>query len=109
MQIFKSFSIGLSLLFLSACGPAPLYAAKVKVRIDRQPVFDITDAPLISKSVEGAVYAAQAGGTAVQGVSASIQRIRSVNGHIFGVALTKAGGDTNGDRLRQGAKDEARG
>lgn len=79
MQIFTSFSIGLSHLFLSACGPVPLYAANVEAQIDRQPVFDMTDAPLISKWVEGAAYAAQ------------------------------AGGDTNGDRLRQGARDEARG
>jgi Mrp family chromosome partitioning ATPase len=106
MQIFKSFSIGLSLLLLPVCGMAPLYATKVAVQMDRQPVFDITDAPLIS---DGAVYVTQAGGTAVQGVRASIRRISSVNGHILGVAHTKADGDTNGYRLRHSAEDEARG
>ena len=43
--------------------------------------------------VIGFVYAVTAGGAAVRGVKASIQRIREVNGHVFGVALTKVGGN----------------
>jgi hypothetical protein len=108
MQIFQSSSGGLSQLLLPACGSAPLYAAKVEVQIDRRPVFDMTGAPFISKPIARTLYVAQAEGTALHGVRASIQRIHSVNGHIFGVALTKVGGDTNGYRLRHGAEDEAR-
>ena len=86
------------------------------ILIDSPPVLGMTDAPLISKSVEGVVYVVQAGGAAVRGVKASIQRIRQVNGHIFGIVLTKVGNNAKGYGYgygygygqRYGEEDEAR-
>lgn len=64
--------------------------------IDCPPVLGMTDAPLIAKAAEGVVYVVQSAGAAVRGVRASIKRIRQVNGHIFGIVLSKVSARSSG-------------
>ncbi len=65
------------------------------VIIDSAPVLGMTDGPTIAKSVEGVIYVVESTGPAVRGVRASINRVRQVGAHIFGVVLTKV-------KLKQG-------
>lgn len=65
--------------------------------IDSPPVLGMTDAPLIAKEVDGAVYVVQAGGPAVRGIRASIDRLKKANAHVYGIVLTKVGGSSSGD------------
>lgn len=59
------------------------------VIIDGPPLLGMTDAQLIAKSVEGVVYVVQSAGAALRAIRSSIDRLRLVNAHIFGVILTK--------------------
>ena len=61
--------------------------------IDSPPVLGMSDAPLIAKAVEGVVYVVQTGGAAVRGIRACLNRLKQVNGHVFGVVLTKDTGN----------------
>ena len=94
-------------VFAIAAGPVPPSAAELlsgdrlaqfvheglerfdHIIIDSPPVLGMTDGPLIAKAVEGVVYVVQSGGAAVRGIRASIDRLRQVNAHLFGVILTK--------------------
>jgi capsular exopolysaccharide synthesis family protein len=66
------------------------------VIVDSPPILGLTDAPIISRAVEGCVLVVEMGGAAVRGIRASIERIHIVGGHIFGVALTKVPHQTEG-------------
>jgi capsular exopolysaccharide synthesis family protein len=66
------------------------------VVVDSPPILGLTDAPIISRAVEGCVLVVEAGGAAVRGIRASIERMRMVGGHIFGVVLTKVPKQTEG-------------
>jgi Mrp family chromosome partitioning ATPase len=66
------------------------------VVVDSPPILGLTDAPIISRAVEGCVLVVEAGGAAVRGSRASIERMRMVGGHIFGVVLTKVPKQTEG-------------
>ncbi len=59
------------------------------VIVDGPPLLGMTDAQLIAKAVEGVVYVVQSAGPALRGVRASIDRLKVVNAHIFGVILTQ--------------------
>jgi capsular exopolysaccharide synthesis family protein len=77
--------------------------------IDAPPVLGFADVPLIAQVVQGAIYVVEAGGPKVGAIQASLDRIRQVNGSIFGLILTKlrtrdteyayiySYGDTKGD------------
>jgi len=57
--------------------------------IDSPPVLGLADAPLIARAVEGCVYVVEAEGVAVRGIRSALDRIQAVQGHVFGVVLTK--------------------
>jgi capsular exopolysaccharide synthesis family protein len=59
------------------------------VLVDSPPILGLSDAPVISRAVEGCVVVVEYEGVAVRGVRASIDRLRMVGAHIFGVILTK--------------------
>ncbi|MCZ8085656.1 MAG: polysaccharide biosynthesis tyrosine autokinase [Rhodobacteraceae bacterium] len=101
-------------LSMIAAGPVPPSAAELlsgdrlgqfvseglekfdHIVIDSPPVLGMSDAPLIAKAVEGVVYVVQTGGAAVRGIRACLNRLKQVNGHVFGVVLTKVGGGAKG-------------
>lgn len=64
--------------------------------IDSPPVLGMSDAPLIAKAVEGVVYVVQTGGAAVRGIRTSLNRLRQIDGHVFGVILTRVGSGAKG-------------
>ena len=57
--------------------------------IDSPPVLGLADAPLIARAVEGCIYVVEAEGVAVRGIRSALDRLRTVQAHIFGVVLTK--------------------
>lgn len=59
------------------------------VVIDSPPILGLTDAPLLSRAVEGCVYVIQAEGVAVRGLRASLARLQASHAHIYGAVLTK--------------------
>jgi capsular exopolysaccharide synthesis family protein len=59
------------------------------VVLDAPPILGLADAPLISNVVEGCVFVIESNGVAVRGARSALDRLRSVNAHIFGVILTK--------------------
>lgn len=59
------------------------------VVIDSPPILGLTDAPLLSRAVEGCVYVVQAEGVAVRGLRASLARLQASHAHIYGAVLTK--------------------
>jgi len=59
------------------------------VIIDSPPVLGLTDAPLLSRAVEGAIFVVEFHGIAVRAVRASLDRLRMAHAHVFGVVLTK--------------------
>ena len=69
------------------------------VVIDGPPVLGLADVPLISRAVEGIIFAVEAGGSKLKDIQGAIQRIQSANARIFGVIVTKL--DT--ERLSYGA------
>jgi capsular exopolysaccharide synthesis family protein len=66
------------------------------VLVDSPPILGLSDAPVISRAVEGCVIVVEAEGVAVRGVRASIERLRMVGAHIFGVVLTKVDQKSDG-------------
>ncbi|MFL0355228.1 GumC family protein [Erythrobacter sp. GH1-10] len=59
------------------------------VLIDAPPVLGLADAPLISKSVGGVIYVAEANGASVKGIRAAVQRLKDVRAPLLGVILSK--------------------
>lgn len=59
------------------------------VVIDAPPILGLADAPLLSRAVEGCVFVVQADGVAIRGIQSALNRLRSVNAHVFGTVLTK--------------------
>lgn len=59
------------------------------VVIDSPPILGLADAPLLSRAVEGCVFVVEAEGVAVRGIRASLDRLRTVQAHVFGAVLTK--------------------
>lgn len=59
------------------------------VIIDSPPVLGLTDAPLLSRVVEGSVFVVESHGIAIRAIRASLDRLRMVHAHVFGVVLTK--------------------
>lgn len=59
------------------------------VVIDSPPILGLADAPLLSRAVEGCIMVVEADGVAVRGVKASLNRLRAVNAHLYGVIITK--------------------
>ena len=57
--------------------------------VDAPPILGISDAPIISRAIEGCVLVVQAGAVPVRGIRASIARLQMAHAHIFGVVLTK--------------------
>lgn len=57
--------------------------------IDSPPILGLADAPLLSRAVEGCIFVVEAEGVAVRGLKASLNRLLSVHGHVFGIVLTK--------------------
>lgn len=59
------------------------------VVIDAPPILGLSDAPLLSRAVEGVVVVIQAEGVAVRGIRAALDRLRMGGASIFGAVLTK--------------------
>jgi polysaccharide biosynthesis transport protein len=59
------------------------------VVIDAPPILGLADAPLLSQAVEGCIFVVEAEGVAMRGIKASLDRLHSVQAHIFGAILTK--------------------
>lgn len=59
------------------------------VIIDAPPMLGLADSPLISQQVEGVVFIVSASGPSVRLVRSALERLHTVNAHIFGVMLTK--------------------
>lgn len=59
------------------------------VIVDAPPVLALADAPLLAQTVEGCIFVVESGGVAVRGIQASLDRLRAVQAHIFGVILSK--------------------
>jgi len=59
------------------------------VIVDAPPVLALADAPLLAQTVEGCIFVVESGGVAVRGIQASLERLRAVQAHIFGVILSK--------------------
>lgn len=66
------------------------------VIVDSPPILGLSDAPVISRAVEGCVIVVEAEGVAVRGIRSSIERMRMVGAHIFGVILTKVDQKSDG-------------
>lgn len=59
------------------------------VIIDAPPVLGFADVPLLAQTVEGVAYVVESGGAKVRAIEASLDRIRQVRGHIFGLVVMK--------------------
>jgi capsular exopolysaccharide synthesis family protein len=59
------------------------------VIIDSPPVLGLTDAPLLSRAVEGSIFVVESHGIAIRAIRASLARLHMVHAHVFGVVLTK--------------------
>lgn len=59
------------------------------VVIDSPPILGLSDAPLISRAVEGMIMVVQSEGVPLRGIRASIGRMLQVGAHMYGVVLTK--------------------
>jgi polysaccharide biosynthesis transport protein len=59
------------------------------ILVDAPPILGLADAPLLTRSVEGVVFVAEAEGVAIRGIKSSLGRLQSVQAHVFGVVLTK--------------------
>jgi polysaccharide biosynthesis transport protein len=59
------------------------------VVVDSPPILGLADAPLLSRVVEGCIFVAEAEGVAVRGIKAALGRLRSVQGHVLGLVMTK--------------------
>jgi succinoglycan biosynthesis transport protein ExoP len=99
--------IGDSNVYFMAAGPTPPSASELltsdrasqlikelgerfdHVIVDGPPMLGLSDAPLISRAVEGVIYVIEAQRTAVRGSLAAIGRLRGAQAQIFGALLTK--------------------
>lgn len=59
------------------------------VIVDAPPVLGLADAPLICRATEGCIFVAEPGRAPVRSIRSSLQRLKFVGGHIFGVVITK--------------------
>ncbi len=59
------------------------------VIIDAPPLIGLSDAPLISRAVEGCVFVIKAEGPALRGIRAAMARLAIVNVHVFGAVLNQ--------------------
>lgn len=59
------------------------------VIFDSPPVLGLADAPLIGRPLEGVLYVIEAEKTPRRAASSSLQRLRAVGNHIFGIVVTK--------------------
>jgi capsular exopolysaccharide synthesis family protein len=59
------------------------------VVVDAPPLLGLADAPLLSEAVEGVVFVVSASGPSTRLVRSALERLRSVNAHVFGIVLTK--------------------
>jgi succinoglycan biosynthesis transport protein ExoP len=59
------------------------------VIIDSPPVLGLTDAPLLSRAVEGSIFVVESNGIAIRAIRASLARLHMAHAHVFGVVLTK--------------------
>ena len=64
--------------------------------IDSPPVMGLTDAPVLSRAVEGCVFVVQHDSAPLRGIRTSIDRLRMVKAHVFGVVLTKMNNKRSG-------------
>ena len=65
------------------------------VIVDAPPLLGLADAPLMSEMVEGVVFIVSASGPSTRLVRNALERLRTVNAHIFGIVLTKFRSETN--------------
>ncbi len=66
------------------------------VIVDSPPLLGLADAPLISRAVEGAIFAIEMDGVAVRGLRSAIARLRQAHPRIFGAIVTKVDADRAG-------------
>ena len=59
------------------------------VLIDAPPVLGLADVPLLSKSVNGVIYVAEANGAPLKGIRAALTRLEEVRAPLLGVIMTK--------------------
>jgi capsular exopolysaccharide synthesis family protein len=59
------------------------------VIVDGPPMLGLADAPLISKAVDGVVYAIEANGVRTRAINTSLQRLRFTDANLFGAIVTK--------------------
>ncbi|QZP08988.1 polysaccharide biosynthesis tyrosine autokinase [Caenibius sp. WL] len=59
------------------------------VILDSPPLLGLADAPLIAVTVEGVVLVIEARRVPIRAIRASVQRLASVNAHIFGAVVTR--------------------
>lgn len=60
------------------------------VIVDAPPILAVTDAVLVSRHTDGAILVAVPGRTRVEGLSRSIESIRTVQGTVLGVVMNRA-------------------
>jgi Mrp family chromosome partitioning ATPase len=59
------------------------------VIIDSAPLLGLADAPLLSKSVEGILYAIEANGLKLRNIETGLRRLQVVESPVFGAIVTK--------------------
>ena len=77
--------------------------------IDGPPVLGLADAPLLGRAVEGSVFVIEASRTTMSTIRNAVERLRSVNAHVFGAIVTKIdpAGDHYGYDYRYRAESSA--
>lgn len=64
--------------------------------VDAPPVLGLADIPILANSVEGVIYAIEAGGVKLRGIQSALQRIRTTDAVIFGGIVTKVPQNSSG-------------
>ncbi len=57
--------------------------------VDAPPILGIADVPLLVSRLDGVIFAIEANGPKLAAINSAIDRVRSVNGNIFGAIVTK--------------------